>query len=176
VLTCQRLPHANLPDGQLASSHQESPKRKYHRTAKVITSGGNRNPAKLDRDADTRAGRGRIITACPDLAHTDATDPAVLFRLLYLISVTVFGWLGLLGRSTAAKNIDPNPPSRSHGAAPSGQPSSLLAGPGNPVRLDPTAPPSAASAPHCHPRHPTGLAPPPDHEKMDLPEPGPAAH
>jgi putative transposase len=30
----------------------------------------------------------------------------VLFRLLYLISVTVFGWLGLLGRSTAAKNIE----------------------------------------------------------------------
>jgi hypothetical protein len=29
----------------------------------------------------------------------------VLFRLLYLISVTVFGWLGLLARSTAAKNI-----------------------------------------------------------------------
>jgi putative transposase len=30
----------------------------------------------------------------------------VLFRLLYLISVTVFGWLGLLGRSTGAKNIE----------------------------------------------------------------------
>jgi hypothetical protein len=30
----------------------------------------------------------------------------VLFRLLYLISVTVFGWLGLLARSTAAKNIE----------------------------------------------------------------------
>jgi hypothetical protein len=30
----------------------------------------------------------------------------VLFRLLYLIAVTVFGWLGLLGRSTAAKEIE----------------------------------------------------------------------
>jgi putative transposase len=30
----------------------------------------------------------------------------VLFRLLYLIAVTVFGWLGLLARSTAAKNIE----------------------------------------------------------------------
>jgi putative transposase len=30
----------------------------------------------------------------------------VLFRLLYLISVTVFGWLGLLARPTAAKNIE----------------------------------------------------------------------
>jgi hypothetical protein len=31
---------------------------------------------------------------------------AVLFRLLYLISVTVFGWLGLLTRSTAAKDVE----------------------------------------------------------------------
>jgi len=30
----------------------------------------------------------------------------VLFRLLYLISVTVFGWLGLLARSAAAKDIE----------------------------------------------------------------------
>jgi putative transposase len=30
----------------------------------------------------------------------------VLFRLLYLISVTVFGWLRLLARSTAAKDIE----------------------------------------------------------------------
>ncbi|MDQ3763967.1 MAG: integrase core domain-containing protein [Actinomycetota bacterium] len=30
----------------------------------------------------------------------------MLFRLLYLISVTMFGWLGLLARSTAAKNIE----------------------------------------------------------------------
>jgi putative transposase len=30
----------------------------------------------------------------------------VLFRLLYLISVTVFGWLTLLARSTAAKDIE----------------------------------------------------------------------
>ena len=30
----------------------------------------------------------------------------MLFRLLYLISVTVFGWLGLLGRSAAVKDIE----------------------------------------------------------------------
>jgi hypothetical protein len=30
----------------------------------------------------------------------------VLFRLLYLICVTVFGWLGLLADSTAAKDIE----------------------------------------------------------------------
>ena len=31
---------------------------------------------------------------------------AVLFRLLYLISCAVFGWLGLLARSTAAKDVE----------------------------------------------------------------------
>jgi len=30
----------------------------------------------------------------------------VLFRLLYLICVTVFDWLRLLARSTAAKDIE----------------------------------------------------------------------
>jgi hypothetical protein len=30
----------------------------------------------------------------------------VLFRLLYLLAVTVFGWLGLLTRSTTAKDIE----------------------------------------------------------------------
>jgi hypothetical protein len=30
----------------------------------------------------------------------------VLFRLLYLICVTVFGWFGLLARSTAAKDVE----------------------------------------------------------------------
>jgi putative transposase len=30
----------------------------------------------------------------------------VLFRLLYLIAITVFGWLGLLTRSTTAKDIE----------------------------------------------------------------------
>ena len=30
----------------------------------------------------------------------------MLFRLLYLLSVTVFGWLGLLTRSNAAKDVE----------------------------------------------------------------------
>jgi hypothetical protein len=30
----------------------------------------------------------------------------VLFRLLYLITLRPFGWLGLLARSDAAKNVD----------------------------------------------------------------------
>jgi putative transposase len=31
---------------------------------------------------------------------------AVLFRLLYLIAIKVFGWLGLLARSSAAKDVE----------------------------------------------------------------------
>ena len=30
----------------------------------------------------------------------------MLFRLLYLISVTVFGWLGLFARTAATKDIE----------------------------------------------------------------------
>ncbi|MEV0057993.1 hypothetical protein AB0H34_46840 [Saccharopolyspora shandongensis] len=30
----------------------------------------------------------------------------MLFRLLYMASVTVFGWLGLLARRTAAKDVE----------------------------------------------------------------------
>lgn len=97
----------------------------------------------------------------------------MLFRLLYLICITVLGWLGLLARSTAAKDIEililrhevtvPRP--QVH------QSSSLLAGPSGFVRPSPPAPPSAAAAPPCYPRHAVSLAPPPDQEEVDLPEP-----
>jgi hypothetical protein len=30
----------------------------------------------------------------------------VLFRLLYLTTIKLFGWLGLLARSAAAKNVE----------------------------------------------------------------------
>src|SRR5438309_11426070 len=42
----------------------------------MMTSRGNRNPAKLDLGAGTRAPRRRITSSCRDLASTDATDPA----------------------------------------------------------------------------------------------------
>ncbi|HZA16742.1 MAG TPA: hypothetical protein VE645_07570, partial [Pseudonocardiaceae bacterium] len=41
----------------------------------MITSGGKRNPAKLDLDADTRRARRRIDQACLILLSTDATVP-----------------------------------------------------------------------------------------------------
>jgi len=46
-----------------------------------MTSCGNRNPAKLDLGADTRAGPGRIISACRILPSTDATDPSKALTL-----------------------------------------------------------------------------------------------
>jgi adenine-specific DNA-methyltransferase len=44
----------------------------------VITSGGKRNPAKLDLNAGTRRQRRRIGQACLILLSTDATDPLVV--------------------------------------------------------------------------------------------------
>jgi hypothetical protein len=41
----------------------------------LITSGGNRNPAKLDLAAGTRRQRRHIHQACLILLSTDATDP-----------------------------------------------------------------------------------------------------
>ena len=46
-----------------------------HRTAITITSGGKRNPAKLDLDAAIRRQRRRIDQACLSLLSTDATAP-----------------------------------------------------------------------------------------------------
>jgi hypothetical protein len=67
---------------------------------------------------------------------------------------------------------DPGPASRRGGAARSGQPTStLLAGPSDPVRSDPAAPPPAASTSTRHPDHPAGLAPPPGYQAMDLSPP-----
>jgi putative transposase len=42
----------------------------------MITSGGNRNPAKLDLGASTRAERRRIGPPCPSPSSVNATDPS----------------------------------------------------------------------------------------------------
>ncbi|MCA1710068.1 MAG: hypothetical protein LC808_44995 [Actinobacteria bacterium] len=57
----------------------------------MITSGGKRNPAKLDLDADTRRARRRIDQACLILLSTDATAPVVKLRVL-----AAFDELGLV--------------------------------------------------------------------------------
>jgi hypothetical protein len=44
----------------------------------MITSGGKRNPAKLDLKAGTRRQRRRIDQACLTLLSTDATAPSLV--------------------------------------------------------------------------------------------------
>jgi IS6 family transposase len=44
----------------------------------VITSGGNRNPAKLDVGAGNRTRQERINTACPSRPSADATVPELV--------------------------------------------------------------------------------------------------
>jgi hypothetical protein len=49
----------------------------------VITSGGNRNPAKLDVGAGNRTRQERINTACPSRPSADATVPSGRWRYVY---------------------------------------------------------------------------------------------
>jgi hypothetical protein len=53
----------NTLSQQLSTSRYERPYRRYRRTATVITSGGNRNPANADRSTFGRAARRRRIRA-----------------------------------------------------------------------------------------------------------------
>jgi hypothetical protein len=66
----------------------------------------------------------------------------VLFRLLYLITIRLFGWLGLLASRTATKNVEILV--LRHEVAAGEQASPELARPSDPVRSDPAAPPPAA--------------------------------
>src|SRR5918998_1632063 len=67
---------------------------------------------------------------------------------------------------------DPYPAPGSRSTAPPGdQTSPHLAGPGRPLRPSPTAPPPAADPSDRHTGHAAGLAPPADHQTLDLPQP-----
>jgi len=66
---------------------------------------------------------------------------------------------------------DPGSPSRSHAAAPSGRPAQAgLGRPGGPGGAGPAAARGAAGPPARHTGHAAGLAPPPHHAQVDVPE------
>jgi hypothetical protein len=95
----------------------------------------------------------------------------VLFRLLYLISVTVFSWLRLFARGAATKDIEililrhevSMLRRQVHKPRPRWPDRAILAAL---TRLLPR--PLSTRPPHRYPQHVTGLAPPPSRQEVDL--------
>lgn len=89
----------------------------------------------------------------------------MLFRLLYLLTIRLFGWLELLTRSTTAKNVEILVLRHELTVL-----RRQLSRPSDPARPAPAAPRPLRLHRIVTPAHAAGLAPPPGHPTMDLPE------
>jgi len=104
----------------------------------------------------------------------------VSLRLLYLITIRVFGWLLLQGRSQASKDAEIMVVRHEVAVLRRqvAQPKPDWGRPGGPGGAGPAAARRVAYPPARHTRDAAGLAPPPDHTQVDVPgparPPGPA--